>query len=96
MNECIIDTGFEGAPALPADAVTALGHPLYQRIFANLADNSVVRLDGFRAATVWKGQELIVAFLAMGRRPLFGTALLSGKELVARFVDNGLLTVVDV
>jgi hypothetical protein len=32
----------------------------------------------------------------MGHRPLLGTALLAGKELVAQFVNDGLVTVDDV
>ena len=94
--ECVVDTGFEGALALPAHAVAALGLPFYQGIFANLADNSDVSVDAYRATIVWKEQELDVAVLAMGRRPLVGTALLAGNELVAQFVDNGLVTVDDV
>jgi clan AA aspartic protease len=93
--ECVLDTGFEGALALPADAVATLGLPFYQGIFANLANNSDVSVNAYRATIFWKGQELDVAVLAMGRRPLVGTALLAGNELVAQFVDNGLVTVDD-
>ena len=74
--ECVVDTGFEGALALPADAVAALGLSFYQGIFANLADNSDVSVDAYRALIIWKGQEVDVAVLAMGRHPLVGTALL--------------------
>jgi clan AA aspartic protease len=94
--ECVVDTGFEGALALPPDAVAVLGLPFYQEIYANLADNSDVSVDAHRATIVWKGHELDVAVLAMGRRPLLGTALLAGKELVAQFVDNGPVTVDDI
>ena len=94
--ECVVDTGFEGALALPSDAIAVLGLPFYQEIYANLADNSDVSVDTHRATIVWEGQELDVAVLAMGRRPLLGTALLAGKELVAQFVDEGLVTVDDV
>src|SRR5262249_33097661 len=94
--ECVVDTGFEGALALPPDAIAALGLPFYQGIFANLADNSNVSVDAYQAVIVWKGQDVSVAVLAMGRRPLLGTALLAGNELVAQFVDNGLVTIDDV
>lgn len=90
--ECVVDTGFEGALALPVEAVALLGLPFYQGIFANLADNSDVTVDTYRAKIVWAGQELSVVVLAMGRRPLLGTALLAGKELVAQFVENGVVT----
>lgn len=94
--EFVVDTGFEGALALPPKAVAALGLPFYQGIYANLADNSNVSVDAYRATILWKGQELSAAVLAMGHRPLLGTALLAGNELVAQFVDNGLVTVDDV
>jgi clan AA aspartic protease len=91
--ECVVDTGFEGALALPLDVVTALGLTFYQGIYANLADNSDVSVDAYRATIVWNGKELRVAVLAMGLRPLLGTALLAGNELVAHFVDDGLVTI---
>lgn len=94
--EFVVDTGFEGALALPPKAVAALGLPFYQGIYANLADNSNVSVDAYRATIFWKGRELSAAVLAMGHRPLLGTALLAGNELVAQFVDNGLVTVDDV
>ncbi len=91
--ECVVDTGFEGTLALPPDAVTALGLSFYQGIYANLADNSAVSVDAYRATIVWNGQELRVAVLAMGSRPLLGTALLAGKELTAQFIDDGVVTI---
>ena len=91
--ECVVDTGFEGALALPPDLVASLELSFYQGIYANLADNSDVSVDAYRAAIVWNGQELRVAVLAMGRRPLLGNALLAGKELRAQFVDDGLVTI---
>src|SRR5207244_4415822 len=62
---CVVDTGFEGALALPPDAVTALGLPFYQEIFANLADNSSVKTDVHAATIIWNGAEIVVAVLAM-------------------------------
>ena len=94
--ECVLDTGFEGALALPSDAVSVLGLPYYQGINANLADNTDVSVDAYRATIVWNEQVLNVAVLAIGRRPLIGSALLAGKELFAQFVDSGLATVDDV
>ena len=37
--------------------------------------------------------EIEVAVLAMGRRPLLGTALLGGKRLCVNFVENGEVTI---
>jgi clan AA aspartic protease len=87
--ECVVDTGFEGALALPPGAVSAMGLPFLIEIDANLADNSSRKVDVHRATIAWNGVGLPVAVLAMGRRPLLGTALLDGHTLKIDFVDNG-------
>lgn len=94
--EFVIDTGFEGALTLPPSAVAALGLPFFQEMNANLANDMSVQADVPVATIILEGQEIDVLVLAMGRRPLFGTALLAGKELAAQFVDNGLVTIEDV
>ena len=85
----VVDTGFEGALTLPSNAVTELGLLPLGQINANLADDSSAKVDVFRATILWHGQETPVALLAMGRRPLLGTALLDGFNLNADFEDNG-------
>lgn len=94
--EFVVDTGFEGALTLPPAAVAAMGLPFFQEMDANLADDQSVKADVHVATIVLDGHELDVLVLAMGRRPLLGTALLAGKELVAQFADKGLVTVDDV
>ncbi len=87
--ECVVDTGFEGALTLPAAAVAALKLPYLGQLDAHLADNSRARVPVHEATIVWDGQETQVAVLAMGNRPLIGTALLDGFNLNADFADNG-------
>lgn len=94
--EFVVDTGFEGALTLPPDAVAALGLPLIQEISANLADDSAVKTNIHSATILWNGEEIKVAVLAMGRRPLLGTALLSKKRLCADFEENGNVAVGDI
>jgi clan AA aspartic protease len=91
--EFVVDTGFEGALTLPLGAVAALGLPWFGGIYANLADGSDTRVDVYEATILWNGQEVAVAVLAMGQRPLLGTALLAGFNLNADFVDNGALAI---
>jgi clan AA aspartic protease len=91
--EFVVDTGFEGALTLPHRAVAALGLPFLEVRFANLADDSHAQVDIHQATIVWDGQEVDVAVLAMGTRPLLGTALLDGFNLSADFEDNGTVTV---
>ena len=84
-----IDTGFAGALTLSPEAVDALGLPFFQEIEANLANDADVRTAVHIATIVWQGRELEVAVLAMGRRPLLGTALLDGNHIGADFTDDG-------
>jgi clan AA aspartic protease len=69
----------------------ALGLPFYQEMFANLADGSHIKVDVHKATILWDGRAVQVAVLAMGRRPLLGTALLDGYNLNADFEDHGAL-----
>ena len=87
--ECVVDTGFEGALTLPPAAVTALNLPFLQEIEANLANGADVKSDVYVARILLDGTEIDVAVLAMGHRPLLGTALLNGKRFCADFVSDG-------
>ena len=87
--ECVVDTGFAGALTLSPEAVDALGLPFFQEIEANLANDADVRTAVHIATIVWQGQEIEVAVLAMGRRPLLGTALRDGNHIGADFTDEG-------
>ena len=89
----VVDTGFTYFLTLPPPAVAALGLPFLHDTPANLADDSTVNLAVHGATIVWNGAEREVRVLATGRRPLLGTALLDGQELVVQFVENGLVTV---
>jgi clan AA aspartic protease len=92
----VIDTGFEGALALPTAAVEALGLPFRTNLVANFADDSSVQTKVHRADIVWHGVEMSVAVLSMGRRPLLGTALLFDKHLGIDFKPNGAVTIGDI
>jgi clan AA aspartic protease len=91
--EFVVDTGFEGALTLPPSAVRLLGLPFFQEIDANLADDTDVRTPAYIATILWNGREIPVAVLAMGRRPLLGTALLEDLRLTIDFTENGDVTI---
>ena len=91
LVEFVVDTGFEGELALPPATVASLGLPLTSHLWANLADDSDIPVDGFEAEIRWGDHNRVVTVLAMGRRPLLGTALLEGFNLSADFEDDGLL-----
>lgn len=87
--ECVVDTGFAGALTLSQEAIDALGLPFFQEIEANLANNANVRTAVHIATIIWDHRSVEVAVLAMGKRPLLGTALLEGKRLSVDFKDDG-------
>lgn len=93
--EFVVDTGFTGYLTLPKAAVAALGLPFAENIPANLADDSEIQIPVHEAIILWNGAEIEVRVLATGRRPLLGTALLRGQELIAQFIENGLVSVDD-
>src|SRR5579862_287713 len=93
--EFVVDTGFTGLLTLPPDAVTAMGLPFLHRIPVQLADGSYVEVAIHSATIVWKDIEAEVRVLETGTRPLLGTALLDGSELLAQFREDGLVTVDD-
>lgn len=93
MLEFVVDTGFTDFLTLPPTAVAAMALPFVRRESAALADGSHVEFDLFSATIVWDGAERDVPVLSLGDRPLLGTALLDGHELVAQFTDGGLVTV---
>ena len=91
--ECVIDTGFTDALCLPTAVVNALDLPYQYDFPASLANGARVLLPVHEATIVWDGVERRVHLLATGERPLIGTALLDGAELVVQFAEAGLVTV---
>jgi clan AA aspartic protease len=87
--EFVIDTGFEGALSLPAETVAALKLPFELELDSILADGSTVATPVHSATIVWQDRTIEVAVLALGERPLLGTALLEGCRLDVDFFDGG-------
>ncbi len=91
--EFVVDTGFTGDLCLPAKAVSLMGLPFLYELPSRLADHSQVSLPMHDATIIWNGEERNVYVLATGQRPLLGTALLAGFELVIQFTEKGLVTI---
>lgn len=91
--EFVVDTGFTDFLTLPSAAVLAMGLSFLHRAPIVLADGSTAEVAVHRATIAWNDTERQVPVLATGRRPLLGTALLDGQELVAQFHEGGLVTV---
>ncbi len=73
--------------------VTDLGLVYLAPIRANLADNSHIVTNVHQATIVWNGVEREIPILAMGRRPLIGTALLEDYHLSIDFCEDGIVLV---
>jgi clan AA aspartic protease len=91
--ECVVDTGFEGFLTLPTAVVEDLDLPYLAPIDANLADNSRIVTNVHQGVILWNGVQRVVPILAMGRRPLIGTALLEDYHLSVDFCEGGTVLV---
>jgi clan AA aspartic protease len=80
--EFVVDTGFTGELTLPPAAVTAMGLPFAYSQAVTLANDSDVEVPVHQATIVWQESERLVHIFATGNRPLLGTALLAGCELL--------------
>ena len=87
--EFVVDTGFQGALTLPVSAIQSLKLPYVSDITATLADNTSVDVQVFEAKVMWHEADRNVAVLAMGLRPLIGTALFENSNLSIDFRDGG-------
>jgi len=94
--ECVIDTGFEGFLTLPPTVVAELQLPYVAPINANLADNSSIVTNVHQGTILWNGVQRVIPVLAMGRRPLIGTALLEDYHLSIDFCEGGTVLVDDI
>ncbi len=90
---CVINTGFEGALALPAAAISKLQLPYVASINTKLANDEDFITPVYRATVVWDGVELEVPVLAMGIRPQIGTLLLNNFNLNIDFSDGSILSI---
>jgi clan AA aspartic protease len=93
--EFVVDTGYTGSLTLPLAAIETLDLQFEYDLPANLADDTEVLVPVYSAMILWHGVERTVRVLAMGKRPLLGTVLLADCELMARFAEDGLVTIDD-
>ena len=95
LLEFIVDTSFSGYLALPSAAVQAMGLPYAHHAAATLADETEIQVPVHSATILWEGAEREIRVLAVGKRPLLGTALLDRYEFTALFREGGPVTIDD-
>jgi clan AA aspartic protease len=90
---CVVDTGFNDYLTLPPQAVMAMELPFNSTTIARLADGRQYSIPIHYARIRWDNREEVVPVLAIGTKPLLGTALLQGFRLIVEFADDGIVKV---
>jgi clan AA aspartic protease len=94
--EFVVDTGFEGALALPLETIAQLKLPFELELDSVLADGNAVPTPVHSATILWQNKQIDVAILGLGERPLLGTALLADYRLTVDFLESGQVTVLPI
>jgi clan AA aspartic protease len=94
--EFVVDTGFEGALALPLETIAQLKLPFELELDSVLADGNAVPTPVHSATILWQNKRIDVAILGLGERPLLGTALLASYRLTVDFLESGQVTVLPI
>ncbi|WP_395141629.1 clan AA aspartic protease [Armatimonas sp.] len=94
--EFIVDTGFEGALALPLETIAQLKLPFELELDSVFADGNAVLTPVHSATILWQNKQIDVAILGLGERPLLGTALLASYRLTVDFLESGQVTILPI
>ena len=84
-----VDTAFKGALAIPPDAVAALGLLFRTETRTMPASGIPFQANVHKAVIEWDSEIFVVNVLAMGLRPLIGTALLDDHDLHIEYTEGG-------
>ncbi|WP_395145094.1 clan AA aspartic protease [Armatimonas sp.] len=93
LLEFVVDTGFEGALALPLALIEQLGLPFELELDSIMADGNAVSTPVHSTTILWQNQLLDVAVLGLGELPLLGTSLLKNYRLTVDFEEQGIVTI---
>jgi len=84
-----IDTAFQGALAIPPDAVAALGLEFITKTPTIPANGIPFQANLHETVIEWDDKVFVVPVLAMGLRPLIGTVLLDDHDLYIAYTEGG-------
>ena len=95
-HDHVIDTGFSGDLTLPRDVVERLRLAYDRDQEIRLANDALDLVPVHLAMIEIGGNVREATVFSTGNRPLFGTGLMEGKELVIQFVEGGMATLDDI
>lgn len=87
--DAVIDTGFNGFVALPAEVISSLGFARRGSAVATLGDGSEVSLPLYRAQIRWDGQVKRAEAFSVDGAAMIGMALLNGFDLFIEVERGG-------
>ena len=91
--QVVIDTGFDGTLSLPLADIERLGLREGDARIFELANGREYLSRTFNAVVHWDGGRYEVVVNEMGKRPLLGMELLSGRRVTLDVVEDGPVTV---
>ena len=87
--QCVVDTGYDGFVALPADAIQRLGLVSRGHRRTILVNGAAVFMPVYLGAVTWHGQPMEVSVLQTEQEFLVGMALIEGSTLAIQVWDGG-------
>jgi clan AA aspartic protease len=87
--DAMIDTGFNGFLALPAELIEQLSLSWIYRHQGELANGVVEIFDVYEATVAWDGVTRVVEAEAIQAAPLVGMSLMLNHELRIEVKENG-------
>ena len=87
--DCVVDTGFDGFIALPADTIQDLGLVQRGNRRVVLINDTVALMPFYLGAVAWQGELLEVSVLQTEWEFLIGTALIENNTVTLEVWDGG-------
>jgi clan AA aspartic protease len=87
--EFVVDTGFDGALALPAAILTLVDTSLIGNRLVELADTTIRRTTYYAVQVEWDGEQHMAEAMLVDGRPLLGYEMMEGGVLQVEMSDGG-------
>jgi clan AA aspartic protease len=92
-QDCVVDTGFDGALILPTAVVKGLGLPVIARLGFELVGGARMTADVALGEVEWLGEhQSVEVIISDGNDALVGAEMLESAKLVVDYTD-GMVTI---